>query len=103
MIDFGVARDKLAGMESAKELADFFQAEGVKGVPGDASSCAIAVWMQETTGRKDISVSQEEMWTDGYGLGRVTEHTGAMKEFTVLFDERAFPELVDRTWEGYYH
>lgn len=94
MIDFGVARDKLAWMETADELADFFRHEGIKATPGCSDSCAIAVWMQNQTGDKDVRVSHADMWVGCYGEGAFAEHTKAMKQFTVAFDSGAFPDLI---------
>lgn len=102
MMDFGVARDKLAWMESADEIADFLGSQGVVACPMVSDRCAIAVWMQRETGL-DVHVSQYVMWDedtrreDGY-FGVEADHTDAIKQFTVRFDHRAYPHLVDPNW-----
>lgn len=94
-IDIGVARDKLAGFQSADELAGFLMDEGIKGRRQMSNSCAIAVWMKKTTG-VSVGVSMTELWEDHY-TPRVQpiKHNEVLKDFVVKFDNHQYPELED--------
>ena len=107
MLDFGVARDKLIHLETGDEIADFLQSQGVTATPGDATNCAIAVWMQRQTGQQ-VRVSQQQMWVLPEDSNDVDwwfteqpqyhEHTPAMQEFTVQFDDGQYPDLIEPGW-----
>lgn len=101
MIDFIVARDKLAGFETPDEIADYLKHEGIKACPGESDRCAIAVWAQKTVGTNDIRVSRFEMWKGTWGGVNlnILGHTPAMELFTERFDCGLYPELVVDGWD----
>ena len=112
MIDFLVAYDKLASLESADEIANLMLDYGVKAVPSDSQSCAVSVWMTEQTGlavatncsvvREVAMLTAEEVEWDYTGLGykdipdtpNFKAHTPAMREFIDKFDTRKYPNLI---------
>lgn len=91
MIDFHVAFDKLASMESADEIAGYFRYEGIKGIPKQHDSCAIAVWMSQQTGGK-ISVSDIVRELKVPSNQAIT--TKPMLAFIRKFDSLDYPELI---------
>lgn len=115
MMDFGMAFDKLAGFETAKELADFFKHEGVKGYKGAEESCPIANWMAAQTG-ESISVTGDHIaryipdelddWISDNYETFVGEYyrspTEAMMNFIIEFDGGDFPELVFPEYDREY-
>lgn len=96
MIDFGVAFDKLASMNTADEIADYFRYEGITGYPTSHVSCPIANWMSQQTGGKvsvadvvvDLLASPENL--------KVLETTGAMLAFIRKFDSLDYPDLLSK-------
>lgn len=101
MIDYIVARDKLAQFETADEIADFFRREGVQGEKGMSDRCPIAQWMTEQTGGP-IVVSTLEMWNagaedflDNDTIHRIN-HTEAMTDFVDRFDSGFYSDLQAR-------
>lgn len=107
MIDFQVAFDKLASLESADEIADFFRYEGIKAVPANSRACAITVWMEKQTG---LNIATNSVVTrpvdvvlgnDGCPdykeiLGAPYQHlTPTMAEFVFRFDCDHYPDLVE--------
>jgi len=116
MIDLDVAFDKLAGFETADDIACFLRGYGVKAIPKQGNLCAFAVWMTDITEVQDVVVSgaeilaqrQERTLEDIKKMGEITwaehtraqyqwrrEHTPAMKQFVMRFDRMAYPDLVD--------
>jgi hypothetical protein len=100
-IDVSVAHDKLTGFQSADELAEFFKQEGIQGSCGLATSCAIAKWMQQTTGRL-IAVSKDEMWDETdedidylTAKDKLVKHNEVLSDFVFKFDRGYYPELVN--------
>lgn len=91
MIDFQVARDKLLSFETADEIAQFLESQGVKAARAMSTSCAIAEWMTETTGTQ-VYVNQQEMWRM-FDTAPV-HHNRALGEFIHRFDEGYYPELI---------
>lgn len=107
MIDPVVAWDKLKNFETAQEIREYFQSEGVKAVKGDHKSCAIAQWLIDTTGNPSVSVSSSVQ----IGISTVTRtlgddiqfvrnqadhdfrHTPATLDFIEEFDNGGYPEL----------
>jgi hypothetical protein len=99
MVDPQVAFDKLAGFQTAYELADFFKAENIKGEKASHNKCPIATWMKKTTGVYSSAADQIVVQNgnfDPYDFipdfnVKVTE---MMKDFMHKFDRGEFPELV---------
>lgn len=97
MIDFVVARDKLAGFETADEIAQFLLDQGVKGTLGSATNCAISMWMKEVTGDPSIRTTQACI-ACSLGLQNIVieTNTDAMADFVSKFDEAQYPALLDQ-------
>jgi hypothetical protein len=101
MVDPGVAWDKLSNFETAEEIREYFQHEGIKAIQFDANSCAIAQWFKNTTGEEHVSVAamikigrmdDQDCWS----TPRVSfEHTKATLDFIEKFDRGGYPELID--------
>lgn len=98
MIDFQVAYDKLAGLETAEDIADLFRDYDVKGVRSDSESCAITVWMTEQTGLfiRTNNISVRAVDESGYRISqdRYQKLTKAMESFIHKFDFGFYPDLV---------
>lgn len=102
MIDAQVAFDKLAGFQSAYEIADFFRSEGIKGFKASHNLCPIATWMSKATGIYS-SAADHILVQDGnfsplegekFSLDFRVKVTPVMKEFMKKFDRGDFPELL---------
>lgn len=100
MIDFVVARDKIAQFQCADDIADFLRYEGVNGVIGQADICPIASWMRITTGAP-VCVSVRTMWIDESTSDTVSfdpsveeKNTQAMTDFVREFDAGIYPDLI---------
>lgn len=112
MIDPGVAWDKLSNFETAEEIRQYFVDEGIKATRNRADTCAIAKWMNDTTGLSPVfvgtrievgkkTVSKKTVSKDRdpgkYSFlepAYVFAHTDATMEFITKFDEGDYPELV---------
>lgn len=97
MIDFDVAYDKLAGLESAYDIADLFKDYGVKAVKGRSDMCAISVWIADQTGL-EIMTNLSAVFVlnieDGYAnIVQRRENTNAMSKFVCEFDLGLHPDL----------
>jgi hypothetical protein len=83
-----------------REIAEKFKEMGIRGVPGDACNCPVAVYLsRETelrifTGIEDYFiaslVNSEEILIDGFIPHNV-------KKFIKQFDHGKYPELVDES------
>ena len=103
MIDFDVAYDKLASLETADEIADLFRDYGIKAVPQEARACAITVWMEGMTGLH-ISTGVKSMKIVIPEAGdpldyksiasTLRQHSPAMEHFVAKFDSREYPDLI---------
>ena len=109
MIDFEVAYDKLAGLETADEIADLMRDYGIKAEPCESRKCAISVWMEGQTG---LSVSTNLAYTRAIIVNRLDDdgmeyyidhpgieekdHTEAMAKFIENFDTYKYPDLIKR-------
>lgn len=107
MIDPVVAWDKLSNFETAQEIREYFQSEGIKAVKADHKSCAIAQWLIDTTGDQNVSVNSRVQ----IGIKTVVraldtgvklieseadyefKHTQATLDFIEAFDNGGYPEL----------
>lgn len=87
-----VAMDKLFGMESADELARFFEDQGVKASCGEPFDCAISKWMEQTTGCATYSTVFTIKVTTGEEILDF-DPTAAMCSFIWHFDQGHYPEL----------
>lgn len=96
MIDPTVVMDKLRNFETADELAAYFKEEGVKGVRATASSCPIALYFTQHTGKKVTVSSRIKIWESEVQMGESFGHTPATEKFIDLFDEGFYPELCQR-------
>lgn len=102
MIDAQVAFDKLAGFQSAYEIADFFRSEGIKGFKASHNECPIANWMRETTGIYSSAAGYVVVQNGNFSplegekfhLDFMVKVTPVMKEFMKKFDRGDFPELL---------
>ncbi len=88
--------DKLNSMESADEVAKFFEEEGVTGHPKAASSCAISSFLKTKTGKR---VSTTPAYVSTYESNTHTRETEVplgpvLREFVKNFDERKYPALL---------
>lgn len=112
MIDPGVAYDKLASMESADEIAEFFHDQGVQGTPCSASRCAISEWVRQSTthdvstGTAGIIVLRSNtaentgtaVW---YNTAENWPLTEPMKDFIHKFDRGEYPAISrPHPWSG---
>lgn len=102
--DFGiapeVAMDKLYGFETADEVAEFLQDQGIKAQRASATSCAISKWVSEVTG-EFVTTGPTSMSVGNLCEYQAFYHTKAVSEFIVLFDNGFFPELsTPRSSEG---
>lgn len=89
MIAPEVAVDKLAGFQTADEVARFLAGEGVTGVVGAVEFCPVAQWLRKTTGADRVFVYPGEL--------HVADHhrdtPEAVARFISFFDSTAYPEL----------
>lgn len=102
MIDFQVAFDKLASLETADDLAELFRDHGVKARPADSRSCAITVWLEDQTGlnvatntsyvRVVTAIGHYEYEDDRDIAPR--QLSPAMAEFVRRFDAFMYPDLM---------
>lgn len=99
MIDPQVAFDKLNGFQTPKELADFFNSEGIKGAKAAHADCPVATWMTKTTGMQ-TSVADSIIILDQRSNFSISTPQ-VMNDFIVRFDRGEFPELEDNR-EGKY-
>lgn len=98
MIDFGVAYDKLASLESSQEIADFFVSQNVKALPRWANQCAISQWMLNTTGKATSTTVVDICDVKDFVKYPTTD---AMKNFIADYDLDRYPELVDTNHVDY--
>lgn len=96
MIDFGVAFDKLASMETADDIANYFRAEGIQGIRVRHDACPIANWMSMQTGRR---ISAADVIVDLHDCQLRESATPAMREFMEKFDTDQYPDLVRRNYD----
>ena len=103
MIDFRVAADKIAQFQTADEIAVYLGEHGVKALPECGTDCAIARYMQDITGVRNVFVGTASIFlnppmdtgiVDLDASEDVYEHTSAMREFVNRYDIGAYPELV---------
>lgn len=98
MIDFDVAHEKLASLETAGELADLFRGYGVKARMRDANNCAISHWMRDQTGKEVFTngASVRAVDTNYHSVvGMERDNTRAMKDFIALYDAGHYMDLVE--------
>ena len=100
MIDPQVAWDKLLNFDTAQELREYFQFEGVKGFRISVTECPIANWMTATTGLFTTVSGSIRVWVDANDSRNpmkspVAEfsHTNVTKNFVKSFDQKKYPEL----------
>lgn len=97
MIDAGVVFDKLNNFDTADELADYFQAEGIQALPGEPEQCAIAQFVANQTGRyvyvdgASIAVYHENM---RYIVDREFACNAQMRDFITRFDAFEYRDIV---------
>lgn len=105
MIDFDVAFDKLAGLETADEIADLFRQYGIKARRHKSRACAITRWMEDITGL-DIATTEASVAIVRVPIGSTKESldyspvesrptTDAMAMFIENFDMGDYPDLVE--------
>lgn len=120
MVDPVVAWDKLSNFETAQEIREYLQSEGIKAIKNSRHSCALADWMKQITGvnrvvvNADISVGEKLVPKTWYGEMLITDgsrqkvaftseekvpeyvfpHTKATLDFIRNFDDGEYPELV---------
>lgn len=101
------ALDKLATQGSARQIADFLTAEGIKANPGDADRCAVAQYITRETGTC-VTVFVGGILTDRVTNthvrqpGGVEIHRGVptaplptvIQEFAIGFDQLKYPDLI---------
>jgi len=88
--DVRAALDALGG--TADEVAETLRAKGVKGVPGSACDCVLAVYLRDTFGGVPFEVyPHDESVTCGNGFWGLP--TAAI-ECALNFDELRYPDLV---------
>ena len=92
MIDFDVAYDKLAFMESADEIAEFLTCQGVKAISGNPKQCAISRWLIDQTGIP-VRTNYATVRTEDLTIDR--KHPLTVREFLYAFDRGDYPELLD--------
>lgn len=96
-IDFDVAYDKLAGLETADEIADLFRGYGIKARPRNSSQCAISKWMAAQTGMKIVTNNHCTRAVDSkYAVinGLQRNNSDPMRNFIRHFDSNGYPDLV---------
>ena len=105
MIDPGVAWDKLSNFETAEEIREYFQSEGIRAICGDNRSCAISQWFLNITGVDYVSVASDikigniiHQDVNGFiqtGLvyTNTFNHTPATLDFIDKFDAGEYLEL----------
>lgn len=117
-LDLDVAFDKLAGFETADDIASFLKGYGIRAIPKNRNHCAVSEWMRDITGVEDVQASGMEVMAHEHmrtetelqqmpaitynefsraAFGWKRQHTNAMKEFIQRFDNGAYPDLIDRT------
>lgn len=101
---------KLTGLATSNDIAEFMVEQGVRALPGNAMSCAIAVYISNETGlkvrvdRNAIAVlhpdgdqrmgySNKGVWCEENYVN-VGCHTEAMKSFLWKFDHYYYADLV---------
>lgn len=100
MIDPGVCFDKLAGFQTADEIADYFKGEGIQGQMQIETRCPIATYFYRHTDSLFVSVGTIiELHTahpsyDHAQSQWLAECTEAMNDFIQVFDEGEYPELI---------
>lgn len=103
MIDFHVAYEKLASLQSCEDLADFFRHQGIKGTRQHAELCPITEWMTQQTGlnirTNTMTVRAVRDVERGVALARTIEgtdreHTPAMASFVINFDLGLYSDLI---------
>jgi hypothetical protein len=103
MIDFRVAAEKLAGFETADEIAEFLKDYQIQATCEDGMKCALAMWLQQVTGEPGIMVSLHttyykapfhEYYIELEKAEDVFDNTQAMIEFIEKFDMGEYPDLT---------
>lgn len=105
MIDFRVAADKIAQFQTAEEIAGYLGEQGVRAIPECGTDCAIARYMQDATGVKNVFVGTAQIFlnppmdtecvVDIDAAEDTYDHTPAMRDFVTRYDMGAYPELVE--------
>lgn len=100
MIEPGVLYDKIASLDCADEIAAFLGEQGVKGIPQEPHSCAIAIYFHSNT---------ERFWEVNDHVraisGEETEFpcTQAMNDFIRNFDDEQYHSLIHEDhFNNYY-
>jgi hypothetical protein len=83
--------DKIADMNTADEIAEFFEREEVKAVKGKSRTCAIAQYLHDRSGQ-DVRAYHIHTFVAGEAV--VFRNTRTMSDFITLFDRGAYPNLV---------
>jgi hypothetical protein len=88
VIDVGVLVDKLNSMSCA-EIRNYLFVEGIKGLPNDEMSCAIAAWIWRES-KETVLVSGMVILA---GQRMLPLKKGPI-DFVACFDQEKFPELL---------
>lgn len=99
--------DKLKTLGSPDQIALFFESEGIKGQPGNGSSCAIAEYVKRETGKRSASVVSRiqahnlefrEGWTWPFAcdVDRVEHGSEEIFGFMHKFDDLGYPHLIKK-------
>lgn len=97
-----VAWERLKSFETAQDIREFFQNEGIKGIKESLTTCPIASWMHEATKAEIVRVGDvvrvysKPTESSNFFYLELTgefEHTWATTNFMEKFDEGQFPEL----------
>ena len=110
MIDFNVAYDKLASLESADDIANLMRDYNIKATPGDSMACAITEWMHGQTGLdimtgayvvkaiKFVNIKSPSGLNGFVSYEAVQDTvrstTAAMQNFIDKFDKGDYPDLI---------
>jgi hypothetical protein len=89
--------DRLAALGSHKEIALYLAQRGISGTCSNAGLCPIAKYLQQETGRQDISVDEGEIfvWDDDRVYNTTYPVPRVVRDFIAFFDARLHPELID--------
>ena len=117
MIDFNVAYDKLASLESADDIANLMRGYNIKAIPMDSMACAITEWMHGQTGldimtgayvvkaikyvRRTSPINDEGIMTYEAVQDTVRSTTAAMQLFIQKFDKGDYPDLISQKYKEF--
>lgn len=107
VLDPNVAFDKIAGFQSANELAEYLRAENCQGHMQIETSCPIAIYFyrhvqQMTVVNEFVTIGNNySMIDDSIVDGWMKECSEVMKEFISGFDTGNYPDLIQCTEDEY--